>query len=209
MRPDNKKAFWLSAILLVILVGGSVAYCLGYRLDLSKDSTPAWIQAIGSVLAIVAAAWIAKHQNVQARKLEEFKKAKADKQKLEVIIALMSRSHRLSVDVCKAFKSNNQDDINQISPSLMDDTHKTLMALPIFEIPSWQLSLDALMIGRALASLQEQFHALQVSTSERDFQSRLVALNEYATEIRQITDDAVTIAKKHIKRLDAVLGESG
>jgi hypothetical protein len=202
----NRLFLFVSAITMTILVVACFAYLEGYRLDLSKDSAPAWIQAVGSILAIVAAAWIAKQQNVQAQRREEFQQAKTDKQKLEVIMALMSRSHRLAIDVCKAFESNKQEDINEISPLLMADTHQALMALPVFEIPSWQLSLDVLMIGRALASLQEQFLTLQDSASDEDFHSRLETLNELADEIKQVTGDAISISKTQIKERDLILG---
>lgn len=176
---------------------------------LSKDSAPAWIQAIGSILAIIAAAWIAKQQNVHARRLEEYKRAKEDKQKLEVIMALTARSHRLALDVCKAFESNEQNDIDQISPPLMADTHQALMALPIFEIPNWQLSLDVLMISRSLASLRGQFLAPQGSASADDFQSNLRDVNELASEINQISGDAVSISKQEIKERDLLLSRRG
>lgn len=209
MLGTKKQALQLAAIGLVSLVVACVAYVQGYRLDLSKDSAPAWIQAIGSILAIVAAAWIVKQQNVHARKLEEYKQAKSDKQKLAVIMALMARSHRLAIDVCKAYESNEQEDIDQISPPLMADTHHALMALPVFDIPEWQLSLDVLMISRALASLREQFLALQDSSSEEEFRSNLKELDELASEIKQISGDAVSIAKKEIKERDLILGGSG
>lgn len=208
MLGTKTDALKLASIVLFSLVIACFAYVQGYRLDLSKDSAPAWIQAIGSILAIVAAAWIAKQQSVHARKLEEFKQAKLEKQRLEVIMALMARSHRLAVDVCTAYQSNKQEDINQISPPLMIDTHHALMALPVFDIPDWQLSLDVLMISRALASLREQFLALQDSASEEEFRSSLKDLNELATEIKQISGDAVSNAKKKIKQQDLVLGAS-
>ena len=205
-KLDAKNtALSLSAIALVGLAAACIAYTQGYRLDLSKDSAPAWIQAIGSILAIVAAAWIAKQQNVHSRRLEEYKQARSDKQKLEVIMALMARSHRLAIDVCKAHDSNEQEDIDQISPPLMTDTHRALMALPIFDIPEWQLSLDVLMVSRALASLREQFLALQDSASEEEFRSNLKDLNVLASEIKQISEDAVSIAKEKIKERDLVL----
>lgn len=209
MLAARKKTLSLVGIALAGLTAAYIAYVQGYRLDLSEDSAPAWIQAVGSILAIVAAAWIAKQQSVHARKLEDYKQAKADKQKLEVVMALMARSHRLAIDVCKAYESNDQEDIDQISPPLMVDTHHALVALPVFDIPEWQLSLDVLMISRALASLREQFLALQDSTSEEEFRSSLHELNELASEIKQISGDAIAIAKKEIRQRDLVLEGSG
>jgi hypothetical protein len=65
------------------------------------------------------------------------------------------------------------------------------------------------MISRALASLREQFLALQDSSSEEEFRSNLKELDELASEIKQISGDAVSIAKKEIKERDLILGGSG
>lgn len=205
----TKKALSLAAITLACLTAAYVAYMQDFRFDISKNSAPAWIQAIGSILAIVAAAWIAKKHNAHIRNLEEYKQAKADKQKLEVIGALMTRSYRLAADVCKAYESNEQKDIDQISPPLMADTRHALMALPVFDIPEWQLSLDVLMISRALDSLREQYLALRESTSEEELLSNLKGLNELASEIVQISADAISISKKEIKKRDLILDGSG
>ena len=209
MLKTKTNALLLASIALIALAAACILYTHGCRLDLSKDSVPAWIQAIGSIVAIVAATWIAKQQSVQARRLEEHKQAKAEKQKLEVIMALMARSHRLAIDVCNAYESNAQEDIDQIAPSLMADTHHALMALPVFEIPQWQLSLDVLMISRALASLREQFLALQDIAQGEELSSNLKNLNELANEIKEISGDAISIAKKEINERDLILGKSG
>lgn len=192
-------------VVLGILIISRIAYIEGYRLDVTKDSAPAWVQAIGSIFAIVVAAFLARQQNVHSRNLEEYKQAKADKQKLEVIMALMARSHRLAMDVSKAYQSQKQEDIEEISPPLMEDTHLVLSKLPVFEIPEWQLSLDVLMLSRALATLREQFLSLKDSASQEELNHRLTDLNSLATEIQKISEDSLAICKKEIKEREQIV----
>lgn len=198
----------LIAVALVTLVALIWLFCThAPSAALRADAAPAWIQAIGSILAIIAAAWIARQQNAHARKLEEYKHAKADKQKLEIIMALMARSHGLAEDFCKAFESQKQEDIDQISPPLMADTHQALMALPVFEIPEWNLALDVLMISRGLASLRESYLDLKSPEDADEFKAKLNAINILASEIRTISEDSVTICKREITKRDALLEE--
>jgi hypothetical protein len=199
----------LYTIVILCLLGaavGTVTWHAGYRIDLTGELAPAWVQAIGSILAIGAAAWIAQRQHRQAVKLEERKLAVAERQKLEVIKALMVRSLGLANDVCKACESNAEEDIEQISPLLMLDTHAALMALPVFEIPHWQLALDVLMVGRALGSLNEQFLSLPRISPEtfEEFKKALSDLHELAQEIKQVAEDSVDVCRSEI-----VLREGG
>ncbi|MFB4371431.1 MULTISPECIES: hypothetical protein [unclassified Pseudomonas] len=195
---------FLAGFFLLLLVCRA-AYLNGYGVDLANSSAPAWIQAIGSVFAIVAAAWIAQRQTTNARKLEDYKQAKSEKQKLEVIMALMARSHGLALDICKAYESQEQSDIDQISPHLMEDTHNALMALPVFDIPEWQLSLDVLMVSRALASLKEQFLALGDSSSHEELSGKLKELNESAVEVKGVSFDSLSLCKDKIKERERFL----
>ncbi|MGA7437252.1 MAG: hypothetical protein WBW32_03880 [Luteibacter sp.] len=196
------------AVLAVTLVALAWVSCThASAITLTADSAPAWIQAIGSILAIIAAAWIARQQNVNTRKLEEYKQARADKQKLEIIMALMARSHGLADDFCKAHESQKQEDIDQISPPLMADTHQALMALPVFEIPEWNLALDVLMISRGLASLREGYLDLNPPEDADEFKEKLDAINVLASEIRTISDDSIAICKREIKKRDALVND--
>lgn len=119
------------------------------------NSGPAWIQAIGSIAAIIAAASIANAQASSARQLETERRAAEEIRNLEVIKALMARSIGLANDVVKATSSQLPTDYIQITAPLMTDTSKTLQALPIFEIPDGLLALDVLTVGRALDSLAD------------------------------------------------------
>lgn len=204
------KKFGYALAILCILLGAVVcalAWCFGYRVDLSPEFAPAWVQAVGSILAIGAAVWIAQRQHWQAVKLEERKLAVAERQKLEIVKALMVRSLGLAIDVCKAYASNAQEDIEQISTPLMQDTHQALMALPVFEIPHWQLALDVLMVGRALASLNmqlESFQHMSPDTNE-EFEKALSSFHELAQEIKLVTEYSIAVCNREIELRDGRL----
>ncbi|GAC1030273.1 hypothetical protein thsps21_11000 [Pseudomonas sp. No.21] len=195
----------IASFLLFCLLCWSVFF-KGQELGFLENSAPAWIQAVGSILAIIAAAWIAQRQSNHARELEDYKQAKLERQKLQVVMALMARSHGLAEDICRAYESQSQSDIDQISPPLMEDTHHALMALPVFDIPEWQLSLDVLIVSRSLASLKEQVLALESADSHEELKNRLENLNGQAVEVRNIALDSVKICKNKIKERDKFLG---
>ena len=79
-----------------------------------ESAAPAWIQAIGSIAAIFAAAEIGRRQARAAIDLEAKKRAAAEVQKLKIVMALMARAHGLSDDICKAFATAQFSDFDQV-----------------------------------------------------------------------------------------------
>ncbi|WP_157948305.1 hypothetical protein [Pulveribacter suum] len=97
-KSDANNTEWTSAVgaaLLITLLlslalisAGSWNWFKGFI----ESAAPAWIQAIGSVAAIVAASVIARHQVHAARRLELRKQAYVEVQKLKIVLALMVRA---------------------------------------------------------------------------------------------------------------------
>lgn len=187
--------FWLATFVLAFIVVGFVAKATGGwpRLEnFIQNYAPAWIQAIGSIVAILAASSIATRQARQARDVENERRIRSEIQKLEVIKALMARSITMSREVIQAFESRKLEDFEVVTPSMMRDAHQTLLLLPIFEIPNALLSLDVLTVGRALESLSatwesysdevEELQTLDTPTSK--------PLQSLAGELLQISEAA-------------------
>lgn len=200
------KKIWVIIFIVVIALAISgviiLTPCLPVTLLslLKKNEAPAWIQAIGSILAIVAAAVIARNQTQGAAKLEERKQAISEKQKFGVVMALMARAHGLANDITKAFETHKNEDFDQVSPSLMVDTHHALNALPVFEIPNGLLALDVLTISRGLASLEEGWNELLETSSpdSEEFASRMQNLGTLASEISNISKEAIDECKREM-----------
>lgn len=164
------------------------------------SSAPAWIQAIGSVVAIFAATLIARQQTISSKRLEEFKEAKSDIRKFNLIMALMVRANWLSADICKAFESASFEDFDQVSPDLMLDTHNSLKALPIFEVPDGLLALDILTIGRALSDMREYWLQIRLDceTNPEFLHDGIARLDSFAREIGEVSVAAIDECKKAI-----------
>ena len=175
---------------------------------LLESAAPAWIQAIGSVAAIIAATVIARRQSISTAELAEKKQAAADVQKLKIVMALMARAYGLSKDICHAFETSKFEDFDQVSPELLLDTHQALKALPVFDIPDGLLALDVLTIGRALGDLREHWLKLR-EDCERDpssLQIGIATLDSLAREIGEVSLAALSECKKAIAQRGGAIG---
>lgn len=211
--PPERTPTWQSAIGAVVVL--ALLACLAligaggwpWFKGILESAAPAWIQAIGSIAAIMAASAIAGQQVRSAAELEAKKKADAETQKLKIVMALMVRAHGLSNDICRAFETKEFSDFDEVSPELMLDTHLSLMALPVFEIPDGLLALDVLSIGRSLATIRE--HWLQLRVDVRANPSALLEgiarLETLARDIGSVSVDAVKTCKKAIAKRSAGL----
>lgn len=173
-------------------------------------SGPAWIQAIGSIAAIIAASSIANAQASSARQLETERRAAEEIRNLEVIKALMARSIGLAKDVVKATSSQLPTDYIQITVPLMIDTSKTLHALPIFEIPDGLLALDVLTVGRALDSLADLTETIKAEMREHATVD-VPSTDEYSNlgnEILEISQAAFDETNRLIRTRKSVLNAS-
>ena len=163
------------------------------------DAAPAWIQAIGSVLAIVAAAYIARGQIRSAAKLEDQKQAAVERKRLEIIKALMVRAYGLSNDICRAFETLKHEDFDQVSPLLMIDTRDALKNLPIFEVPNGLLALDVLSISHGMSELREGWvKLLEALKLEQPIESEIEQLVILAREVRTISQEAMKACDQEI-----------
>ncbi|VVN47363.1 hypothetical protein [Pseudomonas fluorescens] len=196
--------FWVSTIILVFIVVVVVAKATGGwpRLEgFIEKSGAAWIQAIGSIAAILAASTIATRQVTHARELENERRIRSEIQRLEVIKALMARSRSLSGEVVDALKTRKPEDFEIVTPSMMRDTHQTLLLLPIFEIPNGLLALDVLTVGRALESLCNAWEMFcdEASTLQTFDTPTFQPLQVLAGEILQISSAAFDDCVKELR----------
>lgn len=201
--PSESFEVAFGAIVVLSLIASVALIAAGgwqWFKGMLESAAPAWIQAIGSVAAIFAAAEIGRRQARAASELEAKKKAEIEIQKLKIVMALMARAHGLSNDICKAFETAQFSDFDQVSPELMVDTHLALQALPVFEIPNGLLALDVLTIGRALSVMHENWVKLrELCTSNPSLlPEEMARLDTLAREIGEISLAALSECKKEI-----------
>lgn len=125
----------------------------GLRWDLSKSDWAAWVQAIGSIGAILGALWVFNRQVLAARALEDQKRDQDDLRKAEVVSQLFGTADALTQQTLvyiRNWKGTNVD--IELTLGLMRDTARALASLPPFEIPGG-LAVKVLQLTRALEDL--------------------------------------------------------
>ncbi|EHW0638004.1 hypothetical protein L3I77_004346 [Vibrio vulnificus] len=206
LKENILSVLFLCALIVAIIL--TLYFVPSITNNWFSENAPAWIQAIGSIAAIFAAALISSNQYRNERRLESERVATSEINKLMVVKALMVRSHQLSKDITTAFSTKEDDDFSQVTPALMIDTHSVLMDLPTFEIPNGLLALDVLTVGRGLSVLAENWEDFCASVAKNNSIEVREAepLLELAGEIESITGDAIKICNTEIAQRELIAG---
>lgn len=163
----------------------------------STDELPAWIQAGGSVLAIIASSWIASHDKVSRQK---------DRRK--DVLAVAEAAHHFSKKIRGIIDSScskegivNIEIYNVYHDSVVNSYAKALGNIPFHEIGSSTAV-------QALLAMQVQFSELLGSSidkllqgvdSDVDFQNGVSAYDHYPEHQR--TEMTVKLKEVHFKVL--------
>lgn len=194
-----------TAVFCVFLGGLSLAVYAGWDTMgkwLERDSAAAWVQAIGSVIAIIAAASIAVYQVAHARRLEQDRRRASEIQRLSVVTSLMARSYVLAKDVVTAFREPSDYHFSVIDSPLMRDTVETMRAIPLFEIPSGMAAIDVRSAARYLSRLADHWDKLKNAVSESGnppSQDDIAELVSFCEELMTVTGDALNDCKAGIR----------
>ncbi|MDP9893230.1 hypothetical protein J2W32_001465 [Variovorax boronicumulans] len=103
-------------------------------LVLGRLDAPAWVQAVGSISAIVGAAWIAGWQASTSRRDAERRERRANTSKLLAIVLIFRRADLVVENAWRALQGNATT--WRIAADQVDLVQQALRALPVFEIPS-------------------------------------------------------------------------
>lgn len=130
MKDD--KGFTLA---LSWIVGGAAAlwicYMLGAFLGVSRNEAPAWVQAVGSIMAICAAIVISSWQH----RAEKERRFASDIRRLKAIKAVLVQIHNLATVIQTAIKHNNIHEIYNFDPQFLLDYKVVLQAFPLLDVP--------------------------------------------------------------------------
>lgn len=150
--------------MLYALSAGAIAVLVIARIFISPDrfDWPAWVQAVGSIAAVIASGMIATiqadRQFYDAHRLQKLERAK---QALRLAVAVTTVTEKAVVQVLFVIRWFNWDreTIHQISTgarsfdrSLLEQIKNDLLSVPLHELPSGSL-MYSLMSMHSIARL--------------------------------------------------------
>jgi hypothetical protein len=207
-RPGEERgaaAESIGMVALMLLFGGIVlAIYPGWATVgtwFESANAAAWVQAIGSVVAIAATAGVANYQASQARKLAEHQRIASEIQKLSLLVGLFARTHGLAKDVVTAINDPTAYNFSVIDPELMQDTADTMRSLPLFEIPSGLVALDVRACASHLEKLIDYWNQITSESRETGVPptaETIANLSVYCEEMMKVSHAALTEAKQKI-----------
>ncbi|WP_447746877.1 hypothetical protein [Variovorax boronicumulans] len=116
---------------------------------LGRLDAPAWVQAIGSILAIVAAGAIAGWQARESRLEARRNRKRSDTDRALAVSYLLRRAILVVENTQNAIGSKSRGSMN-LAREQVEMVQQALRALPVFEIPSPRLVFDLQRVDRDL-----------------------------------------------------------
>jgi hypothetical protein len=164
---------WLLFSLAFVAVSGWNDY-----VQFLSGPAAAWVQALGSVAAIVAAIWIGQSQLSAARRLEAEKQDRADILKTEVLYSLFGEAEFLCEQCLRSLEEPGPKR-ERLARTLfrMGEVADLAHGMPIFESPGRLMSFAVLEAPKALRDLQAA-----VAGCEADWETWGELTNEKRTE---------------------------
>lgn len=108
------------------------------------------MQAIFSIIAIIAAFAISNWQHSTERVLGEARQRENDIRRLKAVKAVLAQICILSQVLHKAIEINDAEELYNFDPQFLVDYKAVLQSLPLFEVPSAELVLYVNTIPRAI-----------------------------------------------------------
>lgn len=182
---------------MIGLFGGLLLVGLGkiffLHMPTSSSDWASWLQAIGSVGAIIGAFMVGNRQVVEGRRLDAERRAEEEISRFEKIKALLTNLHVL----IKAMQNPDAE-----SPSLDPEDPRTieymwgiansLTAIPVLEIPHPDLIVYVFNLVPALRQLEDEFnnvHGLRVLGALPPTETVTDLVNRF-NEVAKILSDA-------------------
>jgi hypothetical protein len=147
---------------------------------MAKAEWASWVQAVGSVLAIVFAIWLFKQQTVEARNFEDEKRALDGFYKNELMVRLFHAGRELCDDVMSTTEAPFASEIVEQLSRRAQELREEFREAPIFEIAGTGIAHLALRARGALSQLKTDLDSFVTESSLGDWAP------EQARELRKL-----------------------
>jgi ABC-type nickel/cobalt efflux system permease component RcnA len=180
---DLSKPRWLVAFLVLAV---AISICVGRHYGLSRDQWAAWVQAVGSVLAILVAVWVSWHQSEQQR----IHQAEAERAEVAGVL----RSLRAEVETTLSYAGNH-------IAERLDSVRPGAPITFVFPLPEYPFPIfDALIPKLGL---------IPEAQLQRQIVDTFSAAKGLALTIHHNNDLSEALAVAHLGHLEVPTGASG
>jgi hypothetical protein len=155
----------IPSVLLLLATGFITAVV---HKGIGSGDAASWLQAIGGILAIVAAFAVAARQHKADRSLEMEIRNIDESRRLEAVKAILARANAVAHIVGEAWKRSAMDTIGSNVDIYVLDCKASVEALPLFDIPNADLIVYMVNLPRALQELNEVLGQARVEDDSQE-----------------------------------------
>lgn len=151
------------------LAAGAVLFGVALWRWHDDSAIASWVQAGFSVLAIVAAIWIAEMQGDRQRRLEAFREKAALVHRLEAIKAICKHAEQVLEDIAARRADSSYIDkpqVRRVEVSQLEDARTALAGIPLHDVAPWPVAEAVLALLRSTGDVREAIaNTQQLTTS--------------------------------------------
>lgn len=159
-------------LLLVSPIAILLAFGL-FQMPWGDASAPAWVQAIGTILAVLAAWYFPYRHGLEVEQRAERRLVKEQRKKQKSYIERVEEICRLArtcMSTGEKFLGEYPARLDgELISDALDDAYRCLNSIDVFEIENFRIAQDVLLIRSSLATGRGQLKGIMSSKSlERD-----------------------------------------
>lgn len=163
----------------VVLLGTAVLFFSLFP-AMNSDVGAAWVQAVGSIAAILGSAWIARHQTRESQKLEKWKEDQRESKILLAVISTLSIAHAICSLLQEAISEEGPVHIDKTNCDRLLDARAVIERIPLMEIAFPKIAISLAVLPRTLMQLEDLLR-MNIGTSNLS-PTMAEALNEQFSE---------------------------
>lgn len=204
-RQSHRIAIWVFVIAAVLIP-------IGLLKGLSASDWASWVQAIGSISAILGAFWLTELQVLASRRLDGERELREELRKSLLIRVVAQEAREACEMMADAFEEPTPYHVPHTARRLAN-LEKIIRDLPMFDMPNQVLALAALRTPDALRLLSEnvQTYLEEMEKAQADESITLRARCEFdglrsqalshAAAMEKFCDDQLDLIKELIQQL--------
>ncbi|MCP3713003.1 hypothetical protein M3I54_39980 [Paraburkholderia sp. CNPSo 3274] len=168
------------------LAGGTVLFGVALWRWHDDSAIASWVQAGFSVLAIVAAIWVAEMQADRQRRLEASREKATHVHRLEAIKAICKHAEQVLEEIAARRADSSYVDkpqVRRVEASQLEDARTALASIPLHDVAPWPVAEAVLALLRSTGDVREAIvNTQQLTASWTPLRGELFRVNAAAAK---------------------------